>query len=267
MIRPRTDAPRGVLNRQPERGRFAHERFLPSPALAPYVEHFWSVRWDLRGEQPFVAETLPHPSVHVLFERGPAQVAGLHRRKFTRRLRGEGRVFAIKFRPAAFRPVLGAPLSRITGRVISLRAVLGARSAALTRAILAEQDVKRCAALAEDFLVHALPPLPREIAQLRDLVERLARDPGITRVEQAAALLGTSLRTMQRRFLDSVGVSPKWVIQRYRLHEAAAQLSRADAPELADLALQLGYFDQSHFTRDFKAVVGCAPGDYGARRT
>src|SRR5260370_14379208 len=123
MIRPRTDAPRGVLNRQPERGRFAHERFLPSPALAPYVEHFWSVRWDLRGERPFVAETLPHPSVHVLFERGPAQVTGLHRRKFTRRLRGEGRVFAIKFRPAAFRPVLGAPLSRITGRVISLRAV------------------------------------------------------------------------------------------------------------------------------------------------
>jgi AraC-like DNA-binding protein len=64
-----------------------------------------------------------------------------------------------------------------------------------------------------------------------------------------------------------VGVSPKWVIQRYRLHEAAAQLSRADAPELADLPLQLGYFDQSHFIRDFKAVVGCAPGKYGARRT
>lgn len=137
---------------------------------------------------------------------------------------------------------------------------------ALADAILAEPDLRRCAALAEELLLPALPSLPAPIAKLRDLVERLARDPGITRAEQAAALAGLDLRTLQRRFSDGVGVSPKWVIQRYRLHEAAAQLAQPDAPELADLALQLGYFDQSHFIRDFKAVVGKTPGEYLATR-
>ena len=97
----------------------------------------------------------------------------------------------------------------------------------------------------------------------------MAVDTSLTRVEQVAALAGLEVRALQRRFVAAVGVSPKWVIQRYRLHEAAAQLTRLaqqqEAPDLAQLALQLGYFDQSHFIRDFKDVVGRPPGAYVAQ--
>ena len=61
-------------------------------------------------------------------------------------------------------------------------------------------------------------------------------------------------------------MSPKWVIQRYRLHEAVEQLERGAEVDLAELALQLGYFDQAHFIRDFKALVGRPPGAYAAGR-
>lgn len=57
-------------------------------------------------------------------------------------------------------------------------------------------------------------------------------------------------------------MSPKWVIQRYRLHEAAAQLTSGRPPTLAALAAALGYFDQAHFARDFKSIVGAAPSAY-----
>lgn len=70
---------------------------------------------------------------------------------------------------------------------------------------------------------------------------------------------GVSLRPLQRHFLRYVGVNPKWVIQRYRLHEAAERL-KAGPVDLASLALELGYFDQAHFTRDFRAIVGMSPG-------
>jgi AraC-like DNA-binding protein len=202
-----------------------HGRYAPSEDLRPFVAHFWMVRWDLRGEPPFVAETLPHP----------------------------------------FQPVLRAPLSRITDRTLALRTVFGPESAALEDAILGEPDVGRCILLAEEFLRMRLPAMPAPIAHLRDVVERLSEDPSMTRVEQVCALAGLELRKLQRRFQDAVGVSPKWVLQRYRLHEAAAQLARADPPDMADLALQLGYFDQSHFARDFKAVVGRSPGAYAAQ--
>lgn len=261
------DAPRGVLSPPAGAEGIENERFPPGPALAPFIAHFWTVRWDRRGRPDFLAETLPHPCVHLLFERGRAQVAGISTRVFRRRLHGQARVFGVKFRPAAFQPFLKAPVSSIRNRVLALSSVFGKESVVLKDAILSEPDVGRCVELARDFLLPRLPPMPPHVAQLRDLVERMSTDQSITRVEHAAALAGLDVRTLQRRFRAAVGVSPKWVIQRYRLHEAAEQLSRSDAKDLAALALQLGYFDQPHFIRSFKAVTGRAPGTHLRRRT
>ena len=69
-------------------------------------------------------------------------------------------------------------------------------------------------------------------------------------------------RSLQRTFNKYVGVSPKWVIRRYRLQEAAEALACGHAESMRDLALRLGYFDQAHFIRDFKAVVGKTPHAY-----
>ena len=73
---------------------------------------------------------------------------------------------------------------------------------------------------------------------------------------------GVGVRTLQRLFDETVGVSPKWVIQRYRLHEAAARMAAAAAIDWADIALELGYADQAHFIRDFRKLVGRSPADY-----
>lgn len=256
--------PRGLLGSggRASTGAFEHERIAPVDALAPAIAHFWWVRWDLRGAPPIVAETLPHPTVHLVFEGARAEVTGVPTGAFRRRLAGRGRVFGIKFRPAAFHPWLGAPMSSITDRVLALRTVFGARATPLARAIQEAPDLAQCIAAAEAWLCAHQPPLPVGTEAIRDLVEQMATDPTLTRVEQVAARVGLDLRTLQRRFTRLVGVSPKWVLRRYRLHEAAAQLSRPDPPSLAAIAAALGYFDQAHFARDFKAVVGSAPSTY-----
>ncbi|MDF2725313.1 MAG: AraC family transcriptional regulator, partial [Paenibacillus sp.] len=59
-----------------------------------------------------------------------------------------------------------------------------------------------------------------------------------------------------------VGVSPKWVIQRYRLHEAAEQMERGEVADWAKLSLELGYYDQAHLIKAFKAIVGKSPEQY-----
>ncbi|MGH7462328.1 MAG: helix-turn-helix domain-containing protein [Longimicrobiales bacterium] len=77
-----------------------------------------------------------------------------------------------------------------------------------------------------------------------------------------AARCGVTRRAVQRLFAKYVGVSPTWVIQRYRLHETAEQLAPGGAVKQSALALSLGYSDQAHFIRDFKAVVGSSPAEY-----
>ena len=67
------------------------------------------------------------------------------------------------------------------------------------------------------------------------------------------------------RFLhEYVGVGPKWVIQHYRLHEAAEYAATGKPRDWADLAARLGYADQAHFIRDFKRFVGKSPTRYAA---
>jgi AraC-like DNA-binding protein len=263
MIRSDVGKPRGVLHRATMNDdRFDHLRRAPSPALREHVAHFWIVRWDLRGCPPFVAETLPHPSVHVTIEARRAEVGGVSTGKFSRRLTGQGRVFGVKFRPGAFQPLVGGSMARWTNRVRSVASVFGSDGTRWVRAVRAEDDVERCIAITEELLLRdRLPPLAPMVARIRDLVERLAVDRELLRVEQVAELAGIEPRRLQRLFRQYVGVTPKWVIQRYRLHEAAERLIDFKPGTLAALAQSLGYFDQAHFIRDFKAVVGRSPGE------
>ena len=262
MPRPDISKPRGILNRKAGEGKFYHSRIPVSGDLEHLLEHFWIVKWSLEGEHTYVAETLPHPSVHIVIENEGARINGVMTGKFSRVLRSSGRAFGIKFRPAMFYPLLGAPVSTITDRSLTLGKVFGVDGGALEQAILKETDETRCAEIADAFFRKRLSERDSLLEQVRDLVERIAIDREIVRVGQLASLMGLSLRPLQRAFRKYVGVTPKWVIQRYRLHEAAEQLATGGQVDLTDLALRLGYFDQAHFARDFKKVVGRSPGEY-----
>lgn len=258
--RPPLAPSRGILRGLAPSGSVEHRRVAPAGDLAPFVEHFWSVTWAL--DAPFLAETLPHPTIHVVLERSRdvrAEVTGVPSRRFSRELEGEGRVFGIKFRPAAFQPLFGRPMHLLRDRVSPVEAVLGDRPEAALAALVLGAELDEIVIEAERWLTRVLPPLPASIRETRDLVERMAHDHAIVRVEDAAAVQGIDVRTLERRFRHDVGASPKWVVRRYRLHEAAERLRRPRPPSLAALAADLGYFDQSHFARDFKAVVGRTP--------
>ncbi len=264
MVRRKTEPPRGILKTAvADPSRFRYERYHPSADLDLYVEHYWSVAWDLRGRSPERAETLPHPSVHMLFERGGrSRIRGPARAKFSRVLKGAGGVFAIKFRPGGFHPFVRGSVSKFTDTIVSLRDVFGAAGDALTRAVRGEQSDLGRITIVEAFLRSQRPKPNEDIARVSEIVYAVAKDPSLTKVQDLVARYGPTARTLQRLFATYVGVSPKWVIQRYRLHEAAEQLA-GDAPvNHPALALSLGYSDQAHFIRDFKAIVGVSPAAY-----
>ena len=183
----------------------------------------------------------------------------MHTARVQGRLVGRGEVVRIAFRPAMFQPLLRAPMASISERVFRVADLLGPKADAWARAIRAEPDIAGKLAIAEAFLAPLLLPMDPEVVRFRDLVERMATDRTLLRVEDAAAIADLDVRALQRAFRTYVGVSPKWIIRRYRLHEAAEQLKARHAPALAALAASLGYADQSHFAREFKLVVGLTP--------
>jgi AraC-like DNA-binding protein len=267
MIRRKTEPPRGLLkNSVSERKRYRHERYHPSRHLERYVEHYWVVEWDLRGEAPERAETLPHPSVHMIFERnGTSRIRGPARKKFSRLLDDKGGVFAVKFTPGGFYPFVGAPVSGFSDKIVRLRDVFGQRGDDLNRAVLAEDTDLSRINLVESFLLARLRNVDEadeNVPKVTEIVYQIAKDRGILKVQDLVERYTLNKRTLQRLFAKYVGVSPKWVIQRYRLNEAAEELATGESISQAELALNLGYSDQAHFIRDFKSIVGVSPAAY-----
>ncbi len=251
----------GILNARVAQAAFRYRDVPPAPELAPFVAHHWVVSWDLRGREPHEQHVLPYPSVNMTFTAGRCRVAGVPRGRFTEVLQGAGRVYGVRFRPGGFRPFLGASVSSITDRFVAVDAVFGAAGGELAKMILTADDDGAVAA-AEHFLLARLPDTDPGTAAVTAMVERAASDAAITRADQLAAACDVGLRRLQRLFAEHVGVGPKWVIRRYRLHEAAARAADGGGLDLVRLAAELGYSDQAHLTRDFTAIIGVSPARY-----
>lgn len=256
---------RGILGPPAGARDFELNLHRPPPDLTELFEHYWALRWDLRGREPVTQQVLSHPSVHLVAERGRSGIFGVPTRTFTRAIEGRGRVFAVKFRPAGFRPFLGSGVFALTDRTTPVSAVFGSDGETLVRQLLALVDESRMVELASAFIRDRLPPPDSTVAEVNRIVARIMSDREITRVDHVVQQSGLGKRALQRLFKEYVGVGPKWVIQRYRLHEASERLAGGEEVDLAALAADLGYFDQAHFAREFRALVGMPPAAYARR--
>lgn len=253
---------RGVLRRPPPAGQFRHGRVAPPAELSVWIENYWMVKWDLRGLDPYVAETLPHPSFHLVFEDGKATVSGVSLGKFSRKLVGASHVFGIKFHVGAFRAFLKGPASALMNRTISAKRIFGGDVLPLAQIIASCANEAEMAELANDFFRNRLPAANDTMFLARQLVQRILAEREIKTVEDLVRRAGIGKRSIQRVFREYVGVNPKWVIRRYRLHELTEQIQSGAQLDWAALALDLGYFDQAHLINDFRDIVGCSPVEY-----
>lgn len=122
------------------------------------------------------------------------------------------------------------------------------------------------AALLAAALLEALSRRPaRRVREAREVAEGARAAEGDRRVRSAADLAsatGCSVRTLQRLYASHVGVSPTWVIRRFRIIDAAERVQAREPVSWAALAAELGYSDQAHLTRDFTATLGTTPAAY-----
>jgi len=254
--------PKGVLDPALAAQRFRLARFPPAVDLKTFIEYFWIVEWDLRGQEPHVQKVLPYPCIHLVFEAGRTAIFGVVNGAFEHQLEGAARVLGVRFRPGGFRGVLGKPVATITDRVIPLSTVYEFDVAAAEAEVLGATGDLGMVAVAERLLRTRTPETDDTVDLVHGIIDRIASDRTLNRVDELAAQVKLGERALQRLFNDYVGISPKWVIRRSRLQDAAARLANAEDVNLTHLAADLGYSDQAHFTRDFKALVGRSPSDY-----
>ncbi|MEO7071097.1 MAG: helix-turn-helix domain-containing protein [Nostocoides sp.] len=237
---------------------------------AYWVQSIWSVTWAFPGGERQVSSVVPNPSISVTVERGGGRragrdgdgvwITGVATRRFDVLTEGVGGVVGIKFRPGGFTALTGVDAGDLTDRVLTATELLPSSR------MLA--DLPLDAGNASGALCDWVRARGRGPDDRYDDVTRVLaclRDPEVTRVSALSQRCGLSVRTLQRLLRSYVGVGPKWLLARQRLHDAMIALDDGYAGSMADLAARLGWSDQTHFTRDFVAIVGTPPAAYRDR--
>ncbi|MFE5318916.1 helix-turn-helix domain-containing protein [Paenibacillus sp. NPDC056579] len=255
---------RGILQYETGKTKFSISRHKPSADLAFFIQHYWLVDWDLRGQAPHCQEVLQHPGVNVVFQRGHSRINGIENKKSAYILQEQGEIVGVLFRPGAFHCYFQAPVAALTNRIADVSDYFPIEPRQFERELFAQEDKEQRIGLVERLLRTRMPERDNKVDWLNDVIEAIIHDRSLIKVEQVVERFGVTTRTLQRLFHQYVGVSPKWVIQRYRMHEAGELIEAGT--DIAQLAAELGYTDQAHFSKDFKAAVGKPPKQY-ARMT
>ncbi|HTJ35760.1 MAG TPA: helix-turn-helix domain-containing protein [Dactylosporangium sp.] len=252
--------------------RFQSHGFAPAADdLAPLVARYWWARWDLRGQPDYAQLIVPYPSVQLTFSTdAPPMVRGASRGRVRRTLSGLGAVFGVTFRPGIFRRFLASPVDSITDRAVPAATVFGDSLPRLNAAPVRETPdpsavVAAMATEFERFLRDRLPPPDPIGDEVAAWVADIAATPELRRVDHLTTRYGVPARRLQRLFAEHAGVSPKWVIRRFRLHEITERMASREPIDWAGLAFELGYADQAHLIRDFTTMFGEPPTSYAAR--
>ena len=229
----------------------------PASVLTQGIEHYWLNDWDFA--EPLVQQILPHPTVNLVWvDDGPGLVFGPRQRMNDIRMAGRGRVFGVQLRPGGFRWFTDLAQSELSAEPVPVTGILGA-DRELDAALRSVDDGPRVEAVNRFLTSRRRDPGPANAVAMR-LAHRARTDRRLTRVETLAATESIAVRTMQRMFAAEIGVTPKWMIARYRVQEA---IELADgAVNWAALAVRLGYSDQAHLVRDFSRAAGVSPAAY-----
>ncbi len=280
------DDTRGIVDPATMMRYVDFERFPAGGHLDGVIEWFWAVQWQMPEGVVHDQQVLNHPagniSVGTVDDGGvpldPAQgrVYGVSTRLSSRRLAETGWTVAARTSVGGLGVLLGAPAKGATDAQLELKATFADIDGdTLVKAIDKAVDNPSRA----DLLRHALNRVldnrdPRLLAEAREVtgVAALAEhDRSVCRAEHLATAAGTSLRTLQRLFDKHVGVSPSFVIRRWRIIEAAeaarqAGNNKASWRGWSAVAAELGYADQAHLTRDFQRHLGTSPAAYARRQ-
>ncbi len=245
--------------------------------LVPFVEAVWYFEGAFEHE---LERMVPHPRMQLLvnladdelrsyrgrrFEqvartRGAA-ISGVHDRWFGIDTEQQRCIVGVTFRPGGAYPFFGVPASTLRNGHVDLSDLWRAEGAFVRERLLALATPEgKLDALQSLLLAHAVHPLSSD----RTLVRAMSEIESGAPIRAVADHVGTTVRTLERRFQSKVGVSPKMFARLRRFQRLLASMKPGKAG-WSELALAHGYYDQSHLHRDFVSFTGFAPSRYRAR--
>jgi len=190
-------------------------------------------------------------------ERHTSFVGGLRETQVTTEHEGRSHGMQIDLAPLAAHMLFGFPLDALANAVVPLEDAL-AEPSLPERLYLAGTWSARFDLL-DRVLAARLSAAPPVRPELIWAWRKLCAAQGDIRIGELTEELGWSRRRLVARFREQIGLPPKAVARLLRFEHARELGRRSVRPDWTRIALECGYYDQSHLINDFRAVTGTTP--------
>lgn len=259
-----------------------YQKYGPAPHLAPFVECYfvWESRQFISPKQPVIIESPPSGYGSLVVNLGdpyavetprrglipvpPLFLLGQSTRQYKLHLTGPVSMVGAVFRPAGLGSLFGLPMIEFTDERIDLTAVLGQQTTLLAEQLADTQLPAARVTVLESFLSRQLlrhSLVPDRIDYTANLI---VSRRGIVSVNELVDDAFLCQRQFDRKFLQRVGVSPKFYARIRRVGYLCSVLAHQhwNVTDWQDLIFRAGYYDQSHFIKEFTEFTGRNPSVY-----
>ncbi len=249
----------------------------PTADLARYVRFFWVLEHDLDHSQPYFHRTMADGCAEMVFHfKGQFDEilktdqtelsfrSGIHGQSQTFRRFKIGEdfgIFGVYLYPYAIPALFGIPAAELSNQMPDLATFLGKPGTELEERVMLAADHAERVNILSEFLRNASAAGSVHEPAVFSVISNVIRSNGIAKIPELAAQSFLSTRQFERKFLAFSGFSPKLFSRIIRFHSALNEYGNKDK-SLTEIAYECGYYDQSHFIRDFKAFSGEHPKTY-----
>lgn len=245
----------------------------PSLALAPYIHYYWILQMD--AITPVTERIIPVGCIHLTFHKGKrlfsSSLAELQPQTFVSGHSGTysdvtstGNIHMIDvvFRPYTPKLFFQTPVNLFYNANISVDDLEDIALSDLSKQVSDLPDDDQCIQLIESFLLKRMYSCPEyNLKRMSAAIHEINQNPesDITGLAETCCL---SNKQFNRIFTEYIGTHPKEFIRIIRLQRALYTLQNQPTINFAQLAYECGFYDQSHFIKEFKTFSGYTPGEY-----
>lgn len=248
------------------------ESFLPSDQLKNLVKEFWIV--ENEDPAPYRQKIIPDGYSEIIIHYGDPYKINLNgnwesqsnilfsnqiSKYFFLENTGTSGMIGIKLHPLAFFELFGQNMDSLTDVIVPLDSLIPEHHKSLMEIAKKGLGMNERVHLAESWLISITP---KSESKVRLAIDRILEQKGITDIEALASEIDLSARQLERQFKKMIGLTPKFYSRIIRFSNIFQVMDSEDT-SWVKIALQSGYFDQSHFIRNFKEFTGEEPSAYG----
>ncbi|MCC6726838.1 MAG: AraC family transcriptional regulator [Saprospiraceae bacterium] len=257
-----------------------YQKYPPSPLLSPYVECFFVWQWTV-GAKLRSIDSPPNGFCSLVINygdrygasdllKGPSDVprsfmSGQFTTRYQLQLQGKIGMAGIVFKPAGMAAFFKVPMYELAGERLCFEDVFGPEARELIAQVAEASLPTDKAALLDSFLMERLGKGAAKDPALDFAANHIVAQNGIVRMDDLLRTACMSRRNFERKFLERVGVSPKYYARLRRISHICYSIGASQKLDWQRLIGAGDYYDQAHFIKDFRDFMGEAPSTYAER--